>query len=278
MRRFFAAVGAASGRALSPVLVLALVCASTAAGAQTAAPGAWQWRLTLYGWFPSVHASTQQFGFSDGSDIAAELNADGYLSNLKFAFMGSLEARTGPWSFVGDGIYLNFGSIKTQVKKVGAPGGSVTLPLQTNASTELKGFAGTFAAGYSISASPQSPADLIAGARYLQVKPRLEWEFSGPAGTVPQRGSVGDTKDVWDGIVGVRGRAALAGNWFVPYYGDIGAGSSRFTWQALAGIGYRYGWGDVTLIYRHLAYDFRSDEPLSDLSFSGPAVGLSFRF
>lgn len=267
-----------SSRALYVACALALACSSMQASAQTASSNSWEWRLTLYGWFPSVHASTQQFSFSDGSDLSTELNADGYLSHLKFAFMGSLEARKGLWSFVGDGIYLNFGSLNTKVKEINGPGGNVTLPLQANASTELRGFAGTLAAGYSVSPSPQSPADLIAGARYLRVKPKLEWEFSGPAGTVPQRGSVGQTKDAWDAIVGVRGRAALAGNWFVPYYGDVGAGSSRFTWQALAGIGYRYAWGDVTLVYRHLAYDFKSDEPLSDLSFSGPAVGLSFRF
>jgi hypothetical protein len=42
--------------------------------------------------------------------------------------------------------------------------------------------------------------------------------------------------------------------------------------------GYRFDWGDARLAYRHLAYHFKSDRPLADLSFSGPALGLSFRF
>ena len=53
---------------------------------------------------------------------------------------------------------------------------------------------------------------------------------------------------------------------------------SRFTWQAFAGVGYRYSWGDVILGYRHLAYDFHSEKPISDLKLSGPILSVGFTF
>jgi hypothetical protein len=259
-------------------ILLALAASiSGIASAQGTDSTAWTWRATLYGWFPSIHSSTQALD-SSGGGITSEVNPDSYLSHLKFTFMGALEARNGPWSFIGDAIYLNFGNLTTRLKSISGPGGNVTLPLQANLNTDLKGFVGTLAAGYTVARAPGYYTDVIGGLRYTDVKTSLEWEFSGPAGPLTQRGSADASKSFTDAIVGVRGRVPLGSNWFVPYYADIGAGSSRFTWQAFGGIGYAFAWGDATLVFRHLAYDFKSDHPMSDLSFSGPAIGVSFRF
>jgi hypothetical protein len=120
--------------------------------------------------------------------------------------------------------------------------------------------------------------------RYLDIDATTDWRLSatinGPGGaSFPATGRVTAGSTLWDGIVGVRGRAQLgAGQWSVPYYFDIGAGSSQLTWQALAGIAYRFGWGDVTLAYRHLYYDQEDDKLLQDFEFSGPALGATFRF
>jgi len=192
--------------------------------------------------------------------------------------MGALEARNGPWSVLADVLYLNMGDLRTRAKNVSGPGGNFTLPLQSDVSTDLKGFVGTFAVGYGIVPVRDYPMDVIAGLRYAKVKAGLDWNFSNQPGSISRSGHADADKDFIDGIIGLRGRAALGNNWFIPYYADIGAGTSRFTWQVLGGVGYQFGWGDATLAYRHLAYDFKSDHPMSDLSFSGPQVGVSFRF
>jgi hypothetical protein len=44
------------------------------------------------------------------------------------------------------------------------------------------------------------------------------------------------------------------------------------------GVGYRFDWGDVDLVYRHLEWDFDSDNALDDVSFSGPQLTARFRF
>jgi hypothetical protein len=82
----------------------------------------------------------------------------------------------------------------------------------------------------------------------------------------------------WDGIIGLRGEVRFGeSSGFMPYYADIGAGSNSSTWQALLGVGYRFGWGDVVLVVRSLSYDFTDDTQLH-LRMTGPALGASFRF
>jgi len=82
-----------------------------------------------------------------------------------------------------------------------------------------------------------------------------------------------------DAIVGVRGKATVNDKWYFPYHLDVGTGGSDLTWQASAGVGYQFNsWGDVILVYRHLGYDQGKKDLLQDVSFSGPALGLSIRF
>jgi len=50
------------------------------------------------------------------------------------------------------------------------------------------------------------------------------------------------------------------------------------TWQAMAGIGYAYHWGEVTGVWRHLDYDLGSKTPIQSLTLNGPAIGVTFRF
>ena len=238
----------------------------------------WTWRATIYGWFPSINGNSNFRRLDGGGEINTDVNPEGYLSRLQFAFMGTLEARTGPWSLIGDGIYLNFGNHSSRIKSISGPGGGVAIPIDSGATTNLEGFLFTLAGGYAVLRQPNASADLLAGLRYARLKSSLDWDLSTPAGGLAKSGSTEITKGLTDGIVGARGIFDLAAPWFVPWYVDAGAGSSRFTWQAMAGIGYRFGWGDVTVVYRHLAYDFHSDRIASDISFSGPAVALSFRF
>ena len=66
--------------------------------------------------------------------------------------------------------------------------------------------------------------------------------------------------------------------WFVPLYLDAGAGTSKFTWQGMLGVGYAFGWGDLLAVYRQLTYEENDTAGLQRLGFSGPAIGATFRF
>jgi hypothetical protein len=64
----------------------------------------------------------------------------------------------------------------------------------------------------------------------------------------------------------------------MPYYVDVGAGTSKFTWQALLGVAYTFGWGDVVLSYRHLNLQDDNNEVFRKFTLSGPSIGATFRF
>lgn len=77
----------------------------------------------------------------------------------------------------------------------------------------------------------------------------------------------------------MRGRTDPSDRWHFRYHLDMGAGESNFTWQAAAGVGFQAGeaW-DVALIYRHLEWDLDSTRVVADINFSGPTLGVVFRW
>lgn len=88
------------------------------------------------------------------------------------------------------------------------------------------------------------------------------------------------SENVWDGIIGVKGRYAFGDNraWFVPFYLDVGTGQSDVTWQAAAGLGYTFNWGSVMAMWRYLDYQFKSGQAIEAMNFNGPMLGLNFRW
>jgi hypothetical protein len=64
----------------------------------------------------------------------------------------------------------------------------------------------------------------------------------------------------------------------IPYYLDVGTGSSRVTWQGMLGVAYSFKWGAVTLAYRNLYFEQGSDKLIQDMRFDGPELGVTFRF
>ena len=84
----------------------------------------------------------------------------------------------------------------------------------------------------------------------------------------PAQGKIGQDVKLWAAIVGIRGNFRNGeGKWAVPYYFDVGTGSSDRTWQAMVGLEYSYAWGELMLVYRHLYYDEGSDGLMTRLQF-----------
>jgi hypothetical protein len=95
----------------------------------------------------------------------------------------------------------------------------------------------------------------------------------GRSGTKKTSGSL------WDGIVGVTGRYAFADDrkWFVPFYRDVGTGQTKLTWQAGAGVGYGFRWGDVVATWRHMEWNAKSGKSIEAMNLSGPMIGATGR-
>jgi hypothetical protein len=266
------------------------LCLTIAAGWPGAAlaqvdANAWKWRGTIYLWGAGIDGTADLP--ASGATANASVSFDDILKSLDFAFMGLLEARKGRWGGFADVIYMDLSNSKSGARSFGltGPGGRITIPVDANLKAKLgvESTVWTLAGTYTAVEKPNYELLLVGGARYLDLSADLSWQATGNVGPLPPVARLGKASGKvrnWDGIIGVRGRAGLeaSGKWYVPYYFDIGTGDSDRTWQALAGVGYRFGWGEVTLVYRYLDYDFESGARLRDLNISGPAIGASWRW
>jgi hypothetical protein len=271
-----------SPRKRAPVALLALLALGlpSAAPAQSADAG-WVFTVTPYLWLPTING-TMKYSLPDFSNQAeVETGPNDYLSNLDFALMVSGEARKGGWSVFTDVIYLDFSSENSRIKSFG--GVLVDPSLDLGTQSGLSGGVWTLVGGYAALQSPAATLDVIGGFRTLALKAEVDWQLAGAiiAGseTLLSTGSASQSVRVWDAIVGVRGRVRLGSSrWSMPYYADIGGSGSRETWQVMAGVAHSWDWGNVGLVYRHLAYDLGDAQLLQDAEFSGPALGASFSF
>jgi hypothetical protein len=261
--------------------------ATAQAQAQSVAPAdQWTFSITPYLWLPNING-TLKYSIPPGAvgSPEVEVGPNDYLDALRFAMMIAGEVRKDRWSVFTDLIYLDFSSEKSSVKAVDFGGSLVSSSANVSTSSSLRGGVWTLGAGYAVLPGRPVNLDVFGGLRYFGVHASTDWQLAvavtGPGGgqTFPLAGSISETVDLWDGIVGVKGRVWLgSSNWSIPYYLDVGTGSSRLTSQAMLGVAYSFKWGGVTLAYRNLYYDQKGDRLIQDMRFSGPALGATFRF
>jgi len=270
--------------ALATLAALAL-CGPPSAAAET--PGnQWTFSITPYLWLPNIDG-TLKYSVPPGATGSAEVRVgpNDYLENLRFAMMISGEARKNRWLVFSDFIYLDFSDEDSAVKAINFGGDRVSSSANVSTESSFTGAAWTLAAGYAVLPGRPVEIDVFGGLRYFGLKASTDWqltaEVTGPGGgqTFPRTGSISEREDLWDGIVGVKGRVWLGrSNWAIPYYFDVGTGSSSLTWQGMLGIAYSWKWIEARLAYRHLYYDQKGDKLVQDMRFSGPALGVTFRF
>ncbi|WP_427309125.1 hypothetical protein [Cupriavidus sp. H39] len=277
--------------------LIAVFLAAAAGSAQAAPPDlpgptdsdSWQFAIAPYLWLPNVSGDFRFSGSSStgGGNLDIGTGPDSYLQNLQFLLMLQAEARKGNWSIFGDAIYLDFNRQDTTLKSVTAGNGAriiVPRDVATDVGSSMTGGMLQLAAGYRALRAPWGNIEPFGGLRYLNLSASAHWTlsatFTQQGATLAQQGSVSQTENLVDAIFGVRGRFNLSGNgkWYVPYYVDVGIGSSSYTLQASAGAAYAAKWGDIQLSYRYLTYEVKGGELIQRLTFKGPMLGVVFRF
>lgn len=264
---------------LAALLLPAATLLPVPAAAQPSEP--WKFQASVFGWFPDIEARSR---FSDATGRGDfEVDIGNIIENLEFTFQGSFDARSGRYGVLADVIYMSIG--KTGSNTRGGSIGGIQVPVDAVAGTEfdMKSWIWTVAGYYRAIEQPGLTVDVVGGVRYTDVEQSLDWTLTGNVGAIPAPGRSGRgvaSVAHWDAIVGVRGRTSLTADhsWFVPWYLDIGTGESDFTWQAMAGVGYAFKWGEAVAGWRYLAYDMPDSSRLVDINFSGPMVGASFRW
>jgi hypothetical protein len=269
-------------RSALTILGVAILCNAANAQTMNIPDDKWEYGITPYGWFPSIHG-TFNFDVPFGSGGAPEVNVNpsSYLSDLQFAGMVAGTAHKGAWGVFYDLIYTDLAGLKSTVHDVRGPGGIVSLPVSADVGTGMRAGIATLTATYSMVKSDAVQMDVIGGVRYAGIRTSVNWNFDGPLGLLGRSGSTSKSVDLWDGIVGVAGNVRLSGDgkWYMPFEADVGGGSkSSTTANGTLGVGYKFGWGDVVLAYRYLYYDMGSDGPIHNMSLAGPALGATFHW
>jgi hypothetical protein len=255
----------------------------------------WSYRLTPYLWLPTIDGSLK-YAIPPGSGGSPEISVGptDWLDLINAGLLVSGTASKGRFSIYSDLVYLsmtskNDGRVLSVDDTVTVPGTRIPIPISADFNlstrTDLDGLAWSIAAGYQIASTETTSASAFVGARYFGVDTSSSWDLTaeitvpGSGVVLPAQGQIGSDVDLWDALIGVRGHFKMGdGRWSGLYHLDVGAGDSDLTWNAMAGLSYTYGWGDLVLAYRHLDYDQASDKLLQDFSFSGPGFGATFRF
>jgi len=229
----------------------------------------WDHSLAVYLWGSSVSGTT-------ASGTGIDVDFDTIFDKLEFAFMGSYQGRKGRWVMLTDVIYIDLAADQqiNLVPPVG-PGTGVNADIEVG----LKSWVVHAAGGYNLYDDREgTTTDLVFGARYLDMDTSLMLDLSVGNPDINRPVSVSKSGKVLDAIVGARGVISLGDRWFAPWGANIGAGDSDLTWQAMASIGFKAAsWADIALTYRYLKWEL-DQEGIADIAFSGPLLGVVFRF
>jgi hypothetical protein len=269
----------ALGIGLAVVFSAALVAPLGAAAADVDMyDGQWHYQATIYVWLPTMWSTFRLPG--SGNLVTIETKPHDYLSDLKFGFMGAGEARKGEWSILTDIVYADIGSQNGQVRHITGPGGDISLPIDTSVSAGVRSTIWTLVGGYTVLRTPSLSLDVIAGARYGDLKATASWSATGPLGAITLNGGASTRFSPWDAIIGVKGAVGLAdeNRLFMPYEADIGWGHNQRVWNGIIGLGYRFGWGDLLVAYRNLQYTPNGEPTFDRFRMGGIAFGATFRW
>lgn len=238
-------------RAAAAAALLAL------AGGPAAAQGGWSFNLAGYLWgtATTVTADTP-FG-----QASTELSFSDAIQNLDFAFMGSVEARNGPWTIIGDLIYLDLGTDA-------APPGPVFDTVFADVKTTVLSAYGL----YRVYEDQGISLDVGGGLRGFSAD--LDITLVGATTRILRQG-----RDWVDPLLAARMRAAFGEQWFGALFLDFGGTGDTRSWQALATIGYALndnwvfqgGW-------RYMEARWDTDFGRTKIEFSGPILGAVYRF
>lgn len=251
-----------------PFFMFVAAMPGNAAAEETTQKDGWQFQANVYLWGASVGGKT-----ATGDNI--DVSFTDLLKKFQLGFMGGAGVRNGRWSLMTDVMYMKIKAKNSgQVTAPVGPGVNVS----ADATVKFQSWIVTPVLGYSIFDTDSVRLDLIGGARYLFLKPELD--LSVAVGRLqPRNRTLSTSKDVWDGIVGIRGNVNLDKKWYIPYYLDMGAGDSPFTWQGMAGVGCKVSRTvDVVAAYRYLYWKFSNNKVIDKIDFNGPLVGMIFRF
>lgn len=242
---------------------IVVLCATVVVPGRTALgqedDGRWHTSLTPYVWLAGISG---RVGFADG--IAnVDLGVGDVLDRLDISVRALLETRRGPWVARLDATFVAMSD--ERALEEGSQSSVIVELEQTVLQPEI---------GYTVLQADWGGIDIVAGGRYWH--PKVDVSADAETGSIDVASG---SRSWFDATGGVLLRARPAERWHLVAKGDVGAGGSKLTWQALGGLGF-----DVSSccslvgMYRHLDVDYDRDALVNDTYMSGVALGFEIRF
>jgi hypothetical protein len=254
----------------------------------------WTFRLTPYAWLTSLNGSQTVRGRTTNVDasFADILQTTFDNGGTLAALMLDGEARYGSFALFGDVIWekisISPGGLRSRSV---APGITGTLGTSLNADYTM-GIV-EFGGAYEFARVGNVAFDVMAGARYWNQSINVAFDVGATLDIVDlnltRNRAVARSRSVdWlDGFAGARARIAIAPGQELYVMGNVGAGGSKFTWEAIAAYSYDFTTRNgITysgiLGYKALYADYAQGTGRTrfeyDMLQHGPVVGLSIRF
>lgn len=228
--------------------------------------------IGLYAMMTPIEGETKVGNVTSDVDVSFS----DILDNLDMGFMGFAEHRRGRWSFIGDAVYMKLSADSTTARN---PILSVTLDAEVE-QTIFEGFV-----GYRVLVQDHGDAqfgiDLLGGARYnnIEVEIGVQATLLGLTASASRNPS----EDWVDGVIGVRAQYGHNNGWGISGWADIGEGSDSSSFQLAGFVSYRFK-NNIRIFggYRQYSFEYtgvsRANRFELDLDYSGPMLGVSYRF
>jgi hypothetical protein len=241
-------------------LALGALLLGAGAAPAVAGDGSWTYDLSMNLWFSDTGVTTD----TPRGEVEAELSFSDAIQDLDFAFMGTAEARNGPWGVIGDLLYFNL--------TADGPTPDGLLFSEVAVGSKITVLSGLVA--YRIHEDAKVAFDVGAGFRAFWTN--VDTTFVGAAAPTE---AFGQDNNFVDPILAARVRVAFNDQWFGTAMLDAGGTGDSQTWQALATVGYRMNehWA-FQGGYRYMEAEWDTDFGQSTLDFSGPILGVTYRF
>ena len=246
-------------------LELTLAAGCAAALALTALPAAaqqgnWDYSGTFYLWVSDTTLTTD----TPSGEVEATLSFSDALKDLTFAFMGTVEARNGPWGIITDLQYLSLSS-----------DGDTPVGLEyskVEADTKMTVLSGYLA--YRVVEDPVVAFDLGAGFRAFWSE--VDTTLVGAAAPT-ETFTNSDTYVI--PVVAARLVFGFSENWTGTLFADLGSNGDEDTGQALATLGYQLN-DNWSLLggYRYMNTQYDTSNGQTSMELYGPVIGAVYRF
>lgn len=240
----------------------AISLGSTAPAAAQEVTAGWRVSLTSYLWLSKIE--TNAFSHENGQTIESSADFGDLLEDLSGVFVGKSEVQYKRMGVFADLNYIKLSVEQTTQRPILGP---ITAEADV-ATTTL-----TTAVFYRVAESDRLTVDLLGGLRYVDLD--LDLDLQGPGPGLSRGGG----ESLTDPIVGVRATQRIGARSSLSGYADYGFGGDTTVWQVYAG--YNYQWTPklaASFGYRHFDIGVDTADRSTDVTLSGPLIGLTYRF